>query len=91
MNRFDQVALRTARLAAWEARVAGLLAAAAGAARSRGAYAELAAAVVGMFDAGARDAEVAVFLRAAGLPELGAMPDDRLAALVAELHLAAKR
>ena len=71
---------RVERLASWRARVAVLLAQA-----SPHEADTLGATVVGMFDAGARDAEVAVFL-APALPHL-APPE--LAALAARLHRAA--
>ena len=91
MGRSDQSSARTDRLAAWQTRVAGLLAAAAGGRAVLTEYAGLAATVVGMFDAGARDAEVATFLRraAADTPGLDALSDASVSKLAAELHRAA--
>ena len=87
--------LRAARLAEWEARIAERLVAAAGeqpdGSAPRPLYRDLAAAIVGMFDAGARDAEVAKFLRRAAtdVPALGRLSDEQVASLAAELHRAA--
>lgn len=54
-------------------------------------YVDLAADVVGMFDAGARDAEAAVFLREQEVAAAGAPwhSDEARLALAAELHRAA--
>ena len=82
---------RTARLAAWQRRVEALLPAA----YPRAAAAEVAeagATVVGMFDAGARDAEVAAFLAAAQCradTPWPPRPPAELSALAARLHRAA--
>ena len=92
MGPSDRSSARADTLAAWRTRVAALLAAAAGAPATAAAeYAELAATVVGMFDAGARDEEVATLLSrvAADNPGLRALSSARRAALAAELHRAA--
>ena len=91
MAQIDRSDARAARIAAWKVRAAALLATAAEADASAAArYAELAATLVGMFDAGARDSEVAAFLkRAAGDLGLHRLSDDGLAPLAAELHRAA--
>jgi hypothetical protein len=91
MGRSDQSSARVDRLAAWQTRVATLVAAAAGGRVAPAEYAGLAATVVGMFDAGARDAEVTTFLRrvAADIPGLDALSDTSLSKLAAELHRAA--
>ena len=92
MAQTDRSDARAARIAAWKVRAAALLATAAEADASAGArYVELAATLVGMFDAGARDAEVAAFLKRAAGDSSGLqhLSDDRLATLAAELHRAA--
>ena len=91
MGRSDQSSARADRLAAWHTRVAGLLAEAAGGRAALTEYAGFAATVVGMFDAGARDAEVATFLRraVADMPGFDALSDASLSRLAAELHRAA--
>lgn len=74
----------------WRARVEELLA-------SRWARApmnvqEIAATVVGMFDAGARESEVAAFLRDEERTQDGAprLTDDARTRLVGELHMSAR-
>jgi hypothetical protein len=92
MAQSDRFDARAARVAAWKARAAAQLAAAAEDGTSVAeSYGELAATVVGMFDAGARDAEVATFLRRAvvSIPALRELSDTRLAGLAADLHRAA--
>ena len=94
MGRHERSTARSSRLAAWEARVVDLLtrvAAAVPDSDAAGALSELAGAVVGMFNAGARDAEVAAFLASAAprVPGFGALSVERLNTLATELHLAA--
>ena len=82
---------RAERLAAWQRRVEAILRAAYPRAPEAEATA-LGATVVGMFDAGARDAEVAAFLGAAQCHANTPWPplaSPELAALAARLHRAA--
>jgi hypothetical protein len=92
MPQSDRSDARTARITAWQSRAAAVLATAAG--DDRGAaehYDKLAATVVGMFDAGARDTEVQTFLTgaAADFPGLQPLTGAQISALAAELHRAA--
>jgi hypothetical protein len=92
MPQSDRSDAITARITAWQSQAATVLAIAAG--DDHGAaehYATLAATVVGMFDAGARDAEVRTFLTGAAVdfPGLRSLTGAQIAALAAELHRAA--
>jgi hypothetical protein len=92
MTQSDRSDARAARVGAWKLRAAAVLAAAVGDdASAVERYTDLAATVVGMFDAGARDAEVATFLKgdAVPFPGLRSLTDPRIDALAAELHRAA--
>lgn len=79
------------KYALWRARVEELLSAHWG--RALPDIQEVAATVVGMFDAGARDAEVAAFLRDLERSESGAprLTDEARLELVEQLHRAAAR
>jgi len=91
MGRLRGSDARTERLSAWQGRVEAILREAYPRA-PEGQAVELGATVVGMFDAGARDAEVAAFLGAAQCRADTAWPplaSPELAALAARLHRAA--